>query len=263
MRVRGLPGLAAGLTLATACGFPGKWQGETSDGVTLFTDEGITACAGVLPRLVKLQERIADELGVDPAPVEYYFTDDSEKVRELCRRSVPGCAFPWEGRILYSNEDVVSSHELAHVVANRGLDPVPLTSEGLAMYFSSRRVAPLRLDVLPALNDPLSQDTAGAFVSYLIQTYGMDELFAFHQSTTSCACSRNAFRPRSPSSKRPWTETPPRSRHRSTPAMCRSSSQRATASSGASTARTTPWASEVGHTRKTSCTWMSPRTACD
>jgi len=186
----------APLLLSCGDGGPdGDWVAVGSGPVLLYSHPKVTICPGSAERAGRLTREIADALSVDvPTRLDYFYVPydpelGSEELRRHCRQpelAIRGCAIYWENRVFAS--DVLNSHELTHVVANRGLRRVhPLTSEGLAVYFGSLpMVAPLEpfepsrlLDV-----EPNEHNAAGVLIGSLLDRFGAARVMEFHRNAS-------------------------------------------------------------------------------
>jgi hypothetical protein len=163
--------------------------------IVLSDDEGSELCAGSMAHMDDFVMRLAAEFGVSPPSDEerirfHWLTPES--VEEVCGGPVLGCA---PGGVIYSH-DAPLDHELVHaVVAPLGL-PRPLFAEGLAVEYENIGRRPISDYFVGGSTDvsalvELGQvefsaqngyRLAGAFTSFLIDRFGLDDYLLAYSS---------------------------------------------------------------------------------
>lgn len=144
-------------------------------------------CAGTIAHMDRFIELLSAEFQLEPPTgtrrIEYFWSD-FEDFRALapCPPGVAGCA---SARTVFS-WTVPHTHELVHAVASRLSHPAPFFTEGLAEAYQGLDGSSLEFGsewrpgyVREALDAKrytgISYAGAGAFVSHLIATHGIDK----------------------------------------------------------------------------------------
>ena len=155
-----------------------EWQGEWID-IWGIGKQPEDTCAGTFAYLDGFADAISSEFGVD-AHLGVYRWYSHERFDEYdpCRNPGLGCA-GLNGAFTYF---MPFEHEVVHL-ANIQSFPCPrLLSEGLAEYYSPNSETPTSGDIQSLLEGPTTSlagsdyPIAGAFVAYLVETYGHDAL---------------------------------------------------------------------------------------
>jgi len=170
--------------MACAPRFPDPfWTGAH---LVYATTSDVEVCAGSWVVQDRYVDLLSELLGVKPRrPVRFAFIERSER-EEFCYDDDPlGCAIGDESYSIYA----VQLHELAHAVAKPAGIRGPLAfQEGFAEVFSDGQDSePERLPIVDVVGDFAgdggSYYTAGLFVRFLIEEYGLEKLLAFMRGT--------------------------------------------------------------------------------
>lgn len=163
--------------------------------VVFSDDEESKLCAGSMAHMDDFVERLAAEFGVPPPKNEkripfHWLTP--ERVEEVCGGPVLGCA---PGGVIYTREAPLD-HELVHAVAAPLGLPRPLFAEGLAVEYENFGRGPMSDYFITGSEDVSAlvelgqvefsaQDgyrLAGAFTSFLIDRFGLDDYLLTYSS---------------------------------------------------------------------------------
>ena len=172
---------------STACAprFPDPfWTGAH---LAYATTTDVEVCAGSWVVQDRYVELLSELLGVEPPrPIHFAFIERSER-DEFCEDGdLLGCTIGDEAYSIYA----VQLHELAHAVAMPAGIRGPLAfQEGFAEVFSDGQDSePDRLPIADVVRDFAADGgsyyTAGLFVRFLIEEYGLEKLLAFMRGTT-------------------------------------------------------------------------------
>ncbi|MBN2673882.1 MAG: hypothetical protein JXX29_19535 [Deltaproteobacteria bacterium] len=190
------------------------WEGEK---IRYGTTDNILPPAGTFARFEKVVSDIEIELGVsipEGKKIDYYYLGAYiDDWREFCKsgheKVIPGCT-KYDGRVFSFYEDTISVHELIHAVMFITIGTShSLLSEGFAVYFSDRSFfldddendsAQDRIDRIEnamfanAVSADVDYESAGYFVGYLINEYGLEATLELYRQATQSSTKQDLNR---------------------------------------------------------------------
>lgn len=178
--------LIGALSAASACSPETPEPFWTGTYLAYSSTTEIDVCEGSWVLQDRYVELLSELLGVTPPrPVRFTFIDRYEREKFCDDDSLLGCARDDEVYSIYA----VQLHELAHSVATpAGLGGPLAFQEGFAEVFSDGQFSvaerlPIADVVQDFAGDGGSYYTAGLFVRFLIEEYGLEKLLAFLRNT--------------------------------------------------------------------------------
>jgi hypothetical protein len=174
----------ASLVLACTPAFPEvTWTGEHLH----VAQEAVgLVCEGSNPYQDRFVERLAEVLGVEiDEPIRFAYIERSELEEYCFQDDIWGCYYDDKAYSIFP----VLTHELAHAVADRaGWDGPRVFREGFAEAFAFNNDSgverlPIRAVVEDFAVDSDNYYTAGLFVRFLVEAYGVERFGAFMRAT--------------------------------------------------------------------------------
>jgi hypothetical protein len=186
------------LVTSAGCGRsppPGEFVGE-SEHFRLFVDPEVEVPAGLEGEngLVALETEWADVHTMLQMPegkkITYYWVS-YDHLAAACGESDEG-ACVWEQSLEIDSPTLPNAHELNHayMYLRKQRKPIPFLAEGIAEAIACGTDIPLNLAPLPWPGVVAAQDTSddvyvqgGAFVRYLIRTYGVAKFLSYYEQS--------------------------------------------------------------------------------